>query len=216
MNKPRLKKTLGKFLAVTAIVFQQSVTTHAATVFSNLGSGDSFGSAGTSFGFNDSQLAYSFNVDASATPFFLDSIDVALSGGNSGTGVSVNLATNLAGGLEPDTILESSSVFVFGTSALKTAPFTGTTLVSTPGTYWVWLDCTSGCFSNATWYDNNIGALSDQATQTTPSSPWNVFSTMTQGAFRVNGTVVPLPPALWLFGSGLLGLVGLARRKKAA
>ena len=29
-------------------------------------------------------------------------------------------------------------------------------------------------------------------------------------------TTVPIPPALWLFGSGLLGLVGISRRKKAA
>ena len=29
-------------------------------------------------------------------------------------------------------------------------------------------------------------------------------------------TVIPVPPALWLFGSGLLGLVGIARRKKTA
>jgi hypothetical protein len=29
-------------------------------------------------------------------------------------------------------------------------------------------------------------------------------------------TVVPIPAAVWLFGSGLLGLVGMARRKKAA
>ena len=29
-------------------------------------------------------------------------------------------------------------------------------------------------------------------------------------------TVVPVPAAVWLFGSGLLGLVGMARRKKAA
>jgi hypothetical protein len=27
---------------------------------------------------------------------------------------------------------------------------------------------------------------------------------------------VPIPPSVWLFGSGLLGLVGMARRKKAA
>jgi hypothetical protein len=27
---------------------------------------------------------------------------------------------------------------------------------------------------------------------------------------------VPIPPALWLFGSGLLGLIGIARRNKAA
>jgi hypothetical protein len=32
----------------------------------------------------------------------------------------------------------------------------------------------------------------------------------------VIGAVVPVPPALWLFGSGLLGLIGIARRKKAA
>jgi len=28
--------------------------------------------------------------------------------------------------------------------------------------------------------------------------------------------VVPIPPAVWLFGSGLLGLIGIARRKKTA
>jgi hypothetical protein len=29
-----------------------------------------------------------------------------------------------------------------------------------------------------------------------------------------NMTVVPVPAAVWLFGSGLLGLAGVARRKK--
>ena len=32
----------------------------------------------------------------------------------------------------------------------------------------------------------------------------------------INTTIVPLPAAFWLFGSGLLGLIGMARRKKAA
>ena len=31
----------------------------------------------------------------------------------------------------------------------------------------------------------------------------------------VNASVVPVPAAVWLFGSGLIGLVGFARRKKA-
>ena len=31
----------------------------------------------------------------------------------------------------------------------------------------------------------------------------------------VRGAVVPIPPAVWLFGSGLLGLIGIARRKAA-
>jgi hypothetical protein len=29
-------------------------------------------------------------------------------------------------------------------------------------------------------------------------------------------STVPIPPSIWLFGSGLLGLVAIARRKKAA
>ena len=31
----------------------------------------------------------------------------------------------------------------------------------------------------------------------------------------VSVSTVPIPAAVWLFGSGLLGLVGMARRKKA-
>ena len=31
----------------------------------------------------------------------------------------------------------------------------------------------------------------------------------------VSGTEIPIPAAVWLFGSGLLGLVGVARRKKS-
>ena len=34
-------------------------------------------------------------------------------------------------------------------------------------------------------------------------------------AGKVDVAVVPLPAAVWLFGSGLLGLIGIARRKKA-
>jgi len=32
---------------------------------------------------------------------------------------------------------------------------------------------------------------------------------------NIETSVVPIPAAIWLFGSGLLGLVGIARRKKA-
>ena len=33
---------------------------------------------------------------------------------------------------------------------------------------------------------------------------------------RLSVEAVPIPPSVWLFGSGLLGLIGIARRKKAA
>jgi hypothetical protein len=35
-------------------------------------------------------------------------------------------------------------------------------------------------------------------------------------SFSSSAGVVPLPPAVWLFGSGLLGMIGIARRKKMA
>ena len=35
------------------------------------------------------------------------------------------------------------------------------------------------------------------------------------GSLLIKSTVVPLPAAVWLFGSGLIGLIGIARRKKA-
>ena len=44
----------------------------------------------------------------------------------------------------------------------------------------------------------------------------NIHSTAyASGEIRGQVQAVPIPPALWLFGSGLLGLVGIARHKKA-
>ncbi len=43
------------------------------------------------------------------------------------------------------------------------------------------------------------------------SPPFNVVA-----LDNLQFNVIPIPPALYLFGSGLLGLVGMARRKKAA
>ena len=42
------------------------------------------------------------------------------------------------------------------------------------------------------------------------------FNGTTGDDFPVSGGVVPVPAAVWLMGSGLLGLVGVARRRKVA
>jgi len=36
------------------------------------------------------------------------------------------------------------------------------------------------------------------------------------GMYGIEISQVPLPAAVWLFGSGLIGLIGISRRKKAA
>ena len=45
-----------------------------------------------------------------------------------------------------------------------------------------------------------------------PGGPFGGFN----AGFNANLTGVPIPAAVWLFGSGLLGLVGVARRKKSS
>ena len=45
---------------------------------------------------------------------------------------------------------------------------------------------------------------------------FNANFSVNAASYEVNPAVVPVPAAVWLFGSGLLGLVGVARRKKAA
>jgi len=54
---------------------------------------------------------------------------------------------------------------------------------------------------------------------TSPMSLTDLFttnSTTTSTSFSGSITAVPVPAAVWLFGSGLLGLTGAARKKKAA
>jgi len=59
-------------------------------------------------------------------------------------------------------------------------------------------------------YDiNNAGMLAGAYTTTVGANKLGFTATLT----GINP--VPIPPSVWLFGSGLLGLVGIARRKKA-
>jgi hypothetical protein len=61
-------------------------------------------------------------------------------------------------------------------------------------------------FDLLNWTFSGINALDGETSNVTASTPFPL------GTY----TVVPVPAAVWLFGSGLLGLVGMARRKKAS
>ena len=65
-------------------------------------------------------------------------------------------------------------------------------------------------------FSNSAGITSfalNEAGGGAPITDWNLTSQSGEFGFY---TVVPVPASVWLFGSGLLGLVGMARRKKAA
>jgi hypothetical protein len=61
--------------------------------------------------------------------------------------------------------------------------------------------------TNRAWVFHFGGGLQDISRKTDSFYVWAVHSG------DVGATVVPVPAAAWLFGSGLLGLIGMARRK---
>ena len=63
--------------------------------------------------------------------------------------------------------------------------------------------------SNIKLFGNGI--VSGNGFDATPSS-WT-FTTTAGSSYSMSVTAVPVPAAVWLFGSGLIGLVGIARRK---
>ena len=87
----------------------------------------------------------------------------------------------------------------------------------------------SGEAFGAAWYDPNDGLMYFYRNQPT-STGVNIYSLNTAGVVQdrwgasltdLNDgayvpSAVPVPAAVWLFGSGLLGLVGIARRRKTA
>jgi hypothetical protein len=72
----------------------------------------------------------------------------------------------------------------------------------------------TGLGSQAKLYTVTAGGFGG-ANQTTQTAAWNVTLSSTGLTYTAISTV-PLPAAVWLLGSGLLGLAGVARRKISA
>ena len=107
----------------------------------------------------------------------------------------------------------------FDGSDTFTQLFDGTSIIN--GTGSLWDDGTLSSFL----YRWNFGDGSDFSSEVAPSHTYAAPGTYTV-TFAVlqlgkgdelffDVTVVPIPAAVWLFGSGLLGLIGIARRKKS-
>mgnify|MGYP006896872789 CR=1 FL=1 len=56
-------------------------------------------------------------------------------------------------------------------------------------------------------------SLGWDSTHSNPVNFWDDVGSQYVGSYLVKVSAVPVPAAVWLFGSGLLGLIGAARRK---
>jgi hypothetical protein len=149
------------------------------------------------------------------TPTFnatLDSVKFAamfLSGTNQG----LNVMLMSSSGEVPATVLETMSLTI-GSEAVYTTNSSLHIALAEGTEYWVVLAAQGdGSFG---WFNNSEGIVGPAArTELLAPVPWYRTS-LNISAFAVEGTSapVPVPAAVWLLGSGLVGLVGLRRRMR--
>jgi len=209
---------LGVLCAFSLNVF--SLTANAALVVSNLNE-TSLGSGGNPL------MAMAFTTDSSN--YTLNNIVAPLGEINFAGSMIVSGHLYTDAGSLPGTQVSNGNLGTvtfdgFATLDRTFAPTSGTVSLDANTTYWFVLDSSS--VSGLLWKDTSSvnedspspfsWSISDnRAFFNTTSSLWEASPTIHM--FSVDATVssVPVPAAAWLFGSGLLGLVGVARRKKA-
>jgi PEP-CTERM motif-containing protein len=104
----------------------------------------------------------------------------------------------------------------FGFSVCQeSTTFSGPTLNA--GTYWINLQNASSTLGQSVFWDENSGASSASENElgTIPSEAFTVLGTGGGGSSSSSssGGTVPEPSSIMLFGSGILGLAGVLRRK---
>ena len=106
--------------------------------------------------------------------------------------------------------LQANTDYLLVWSAQPGAPYLGTKRKGTPDQ--MINDGIAGVFTGEIMYSRNDGSSWYSTNQ------YGFDYASLNGIISTNVTVsaVPVPAAVWLFGSGLLGLIGISRRKKSA
>ncbi|HYA38456.1 MAG TPA: VPLPA-CTERM sorting domain-containing protein [Candidatus Methylomirabilis sp.] len=140
--------------------------------------------------------------------------------------VDGNALTNAMGNIESYAInnnghLSSVNSFVSNTSTNPPTGWTGGTWGTSFGGQFFFNNAETGFSSGQLMSFIALGAtdVTDLSgvpiSNTFSNGKWVVDTSLGKVSYVGSVSAVPVPAAVWLFGSGLLGLVGIGRRKKA-
>ncbi len=123
--------------------------------------------------------------------------------------------SNISGSIFPVT-----SSFRFGSDGWAVYAISMTASVSAEGNAKPYLECSNctlvpGAFSAAANFGNTIywGGIDSITVGGVALTDYQYLSSASGVDYRYATSAVPVPAAAWLFGSGLLGLLGAERRK---
>lgn len=203
-----------------------SATTHASTVIANtFGPGDSY-NAGQGWSVGNTlfppDFATAFLFNGGPTGGYLDQVVLgifAISPGTDGTRrFRASIYSDAPDGedpiLAPYVLLESIEFSPVSSPEIVTLQASGATLLQPRRTYWLAVEPILG--STAGWAWNDQGRIGVRSHYDLPPNydSWTTYTNSTAPAYRitVNAPVVPVPAAVWLFGSAL-GALGWLRRR---
>jgi hypothetical protein len=203
-------------LVLFAGLFFLPLRGNAATIFSNLGPGNSLASPGIGIGFIPFTSTFNY-AGIAFTPigqsYTLDSLELPLQL-SSGPNVADVFVTGDVGGL-PSGILESfhlSGTLPVGSAALVTLDSTSHPLLSAGVQYWV--VAAGGPSTFAMWNQNELQEMGPNVSGPTLTSLVRDSNTNVREALLVSGTAVPEPGTQGLVGVLLILCAGVALRRR--
>lgn len=209
MKKLRIIFLSGIFILMSSWCFADIVA------FSNLNSGTPVYDLNAAYVIGGQTQGEGFSPSATVT---LTTINIPLfkwnSIGNSDTIITLYESENtiLGKALESWTVNTNGLALYPSSNPSLTSlnSVTNTTLVAGKN-YWL-IASAGGTSYNTLWYFNNISGLGVHYSYHKDDDDTLYIENYTQGAFEVKGNATPIPAALWLFGTGLLGLMGIRRK----
>jgi len=209
-----VKNILARCVTGLGALFLVNLAAHAAVVYDNFGSGMSFDVTGGQGIGSTTEAEYGLSFAPSASGY-LSQLTVAISSFSGAGEVIFSLYDDSHG--QPGNVLESfalSSLPAYGSSFLpQTMTATGSTYLDASRSYWL-IAAQPNYPDTAVWQNSTVVMDTLFAFRDTIFTSWVTQIHGYQWALRVETGAVPAPGAIWLFCSGLLGLLRICRYRK--